>query len=393
MFKRTTAQAKISKLRNRVRVIQGGTSSSKTFSILPLLIDYALTNAGAEISIVAESIPHLRRGAMRDFLKILEWTNNYIPDEWNASSFTYRFSNKSYIEFFSAGDESKLRGARRDVLFINEANNINWESYYQLAIRTRKFIYLDYNPTSEFWAHTELIGNKNTDFIILTYKDNEALEPAIVKEIEAAKEKGKVSEYWRNWWQVYGLGQIGSIQGAVFSTFAQVSENEIRNAELVSLGLDWGFTNDPTALIAVYRKNGKVLLHELIYETSLTNKDIGEKLKSLGINKSHEIIADSAEPKSIEEMRRMGFRVTPSVKGKDSVRQGIDILQRYDLQVTETSLNLIKELRNYKWATDKSGKALNEPNDSWNHAIDSIRYVALLKLKTGNSGKYFILQA
>lgn len=393
MFKRTTAQAKISKLRSRVRVIQGGTSSSKTFSILPLLIDYALTNAGAEISIVAESIPHLRRGAMRDFLKILEWTNNYIPDEWNASSFTYRFSNKSYIEFFSAGDESKLRGARRDILFINEANNINWESYYQLAIRTRKFIYLDYNPTSEFWAHTELIGNKNTDFIILTYKDNEALEPAIVKEIEAAKEKGKISEYWRNWWQVYGLGQIGSIQGAVFSTFAQVSETEIRDAELVSLGLDWGFTNDPTALIAVYRKNGKVLLHELIYETSLTNKDIGEKLKSLGINKSHEIIADSAEPKSIEEIRRMGFRVTPSVKGKDSVRQGIDILQRYDLLVTETSLNLIKELRNYRWATDKSGKALNEPNDSWNHAIDSIRYVALLKLKTGNSGKYFILQA
>jgi len=394
MLLQTTAQKKILKLRKRVRVVQGGTSSSKTFSIIPLLIQYAMFTNGAEISIVAESIPHLRRGAIRDFLKIMDWTGNFIPDDWNASSFTYRFPNKSYIEFFSAGDESKLRGARRDVLFMNEANNINWDAYYQLAIRTRKFIYIDYNPTSEFWAHTELIPDKrNTDFIILTYKDNEALEPAIIKEIEAAREKGKTSEYWQNWWNVYGLGQVGSIQGAIFSTFEQVKQEEINDAELIALGLDWGFTNDPTALVAVYRKNGKVLLHELIYEAGLTNQDIGERMRALGVNKSHEIIADSAEPKSIEELRRMGFRMTAAVKGQDSVRQGIDILQRHDLAVTETSLNLIKELRNYKWATDKAGKTLNEPIDAYNHGVDGVRYVALMKLKLANNGKYFILRS
>jgi len=189
------------------------------------------------------------------------------------------------------------------------------------------------------------------------------------------------------------LGEIGSLQGAIFSTFEQVDQSEINDAELLALGLDFGFQADPTALTAVYRKNGKVLLHELIYETGKTNQDIGNLMHNLGINKSHEIIADSAEPKSIEELRRMGFRVTPAAKGEDSIRNGIDIIQRHDLAVTDTSLNLIKELRNYKWATDKAGKTLNVPIKLYNHAIDGVRYVALLKLKAGNRGKYFILRS
>ena len=216
MFQRTTAQAKIAALRSRIRVVQGGTSSSKTYSIIPTLIMYAVNNKGAEISIVSESIPHLRRGAIRDFLKIMIAIGNSL-NGWNKSTLTYTFSNGSFIEFFSADQSDKLRGARRDILFVNEANNINWESYHQMSVRTRKFIYIDYNPTQEFWAHTELIGRDGTDFVILTYKDNEALEPAIVKEIEAARDKASESPYWANWWNVYGLGQTGSLQGVIFS--------------------------------------------------------------------------------------------------------------------------------------------------------------------------------
>ena len=180
MFRETKAQAKIANLKKRVRIVQGGTSSSKTFSIIPLLITYAIDKPNSEISIVSESIPHLRRGAMRDFIKIMEWTGNYNPDNWNKSSFTYLFNNGSFIEFFSVTEESKLRGARRDILFVNEANNVPWEAFHQLSIRTKKFIYIDYNPTAGFWAHTELVGKSDTDFIVLTYKDNDALDPAII---------------------------------------------------------------------------------------------------------------------------------------------------------------------------------------------------------------------
>jgi phage terminase large subunit len=392
MFIRTTAINKLKLMTARKKIVQGGTSAGKTFGILPILIDKAAKQPMTEISVVSESIPHLRRGAIKDFKKIMAFTGRWRAEGWNSTLLTYRFTNGSYIEFFSAEQEEKLRGARRQVLYINECNNISFEAYHQLAIRTSEDIWLDFNPTAEFWAHTEVARDADSELIILTYKDNEALPETIITEIEAARDKAKDSAYWENWVRVYVEGQIGSLQGAIFSTFEQVKQEEINDAQLLALGLDWGFTNDPTALVAVYRKDGKVLLHELIYEAGLTNQDIGERMRSLGVNKSHEIIADSAEPKSIEELRRMGFRVTAAVKGADSVRQGIDILQRHDLAVTETSLNLIKELRNYKWATDKSGKTLNEPIDTYNHICDAARYVALMKLKLANNGKYFILR-
>ena len=198
MFQRTTAQAKIAKLRKRVRIVQGGTSSSKTFSIIPLLITHAMQNPYTEISIVSESIPHLKRGAVKDFVNIMVMTGNFRDSQFNKSDLKYKFLNGSFIEFFSADQPDKLRGARRHVLFVNECNNIDFESYNQLAIRTRDFIYLDYNPTQEFWVHTELIKDSDSDFVILTYKDNEALDKAIVKEIEKAKEKAKTSAYWEN---------------------------------------------------------------------------------------------------------------------------------------------------------------------------------------------------
>jgi len=386
MLKKTTAQAKIAKLRKRIRIVRGGTSASKTFSIIPFLIDYAIKNPRCEISVVAETIPHLRRGALRDFLKIMELIGMFQDNQYNKSSLTYTFNNGSFIEFFSADNPAKLRGARRDVLFINECNNVEFESYYQLAIRTRKFIYLDYNPVSEFWVDTELQSDPDAEMITLTYKDNEALDASIVKEIEKAEAKAATSTYWANWWKVYGLGEIGSLQGVVIDNWKQIDAIPT-DAKLVSYGMDFGFTNDPTTLVAVYKQDGKIWIDELLYRTNMTNNDIGNFLKSINIERK-ELICDSAEPKSIEELRRQGFNVHPAEKGKDSIKIGIDIIKRHDIYITKQSTNLIKELRGYVWEKDRDGKYTGKPIDTYNHAIDAIRYVALNKLNNRPSGKY-----
>lgn len=379
-FQKTTAQSKIAKLRKRIRIVQGGTSSSKTFSIIPLLISYAIENPMSEISIVSESIPHLKRGAIKDFQKIMILCDLYRDEQFNKSDLKYRFKNGSYIEFFSVDQPDKLRGARRDILFVNECNNIDFESYQQLSVRTKKFIYLDYNPTSEFWVHTELINDSDSDFVILTYKDNEALDPAIVREIEKAKEKAKTSSYWANWWQVYGEGKIGSLEGVVFSNW-EIIDTIPSEANLIGFGLDFGYTNDPTSLVAILEYNNKIIVDERIYATGLLNSDI---IRLMNHDKRFPIYADSAEPKSIEEIRRAGFNIKPVSKGADSISYGIAILQEKDLLITKSSTNLIKELRAYSWDTDKTGKRLNKPIDDFNHAIDAMRYFAMSHFKIMN---------
>jgi len=380
MLQKTTAQRKISKLKKRVRIVQGGTSSSKTFSIIPLLIDYAIAKPKSEISIVSESIPHLRRGALKDFIKIMDWTHIFREEQFNRSTLRYDFTNGSYIEFFSADQSDKLRGARRDVLFVNECNNITFESYHQLAIRTRRFIYLDYNPTSEFWVHKELLSDKDAEMIILTYKDNEALDSELVKEIEKARERAKESTYWANWWKVYGLGQIGVIDGVIFSNW-QIVKQVPDDAELLGYGLDFGFTNDPSALISVHKFNSELYIKELIYQTRLTNNDIVQRMIELGVDKYKDIIADSAEPKSIEDIYRGGFRnIYGAKKGADSIRNSIDKLQRYKINITESSTNLIKEFRGYVWTKDKNGNQTGEPIGINDHGIAALRYFALNKL-------------
>ena len=390
-FKYTTAIKKIRAMTARKKVIQGGTSASKTFGILAVLIDHAARHPKSEISVVSESVPHLRRGAIKDFAKIMQWTHRWVPDRWNKTLLQYNFANGSTIEFFSADSEARLRGARRQVLYINEANNIDFDSYYQLAIRTSQEIYIDFNPTHEFWAHTEVLPEADAEFLILTYQDNEALPDTIRYDIERNRDKAETSAYWANWWKVYGLGQVGTLQGAIYEDFEVVEGIDVSRAKFVALGLDWGFSNDPTALVAIYRQGDCLLIQELLYSTGLTNQDIADKLRSLGITRAWEIVADSAEPKSIEEIYRLGFNIKPAEKGPDSVRNGIDILKRFKLQVTKDSTNLIKELRSYTWATDKEGKNTGVPIDSFNHACDAMRYVALNKLRVSNSGKYVVV--
>jgi len=374
----------------RKKVIQGGTSAGKTYAILAVLIHIA-AKAKTEISVVSESIPHLRRGAMKDFGKVMQWTNRWRDEGWNKTLLTYTFANGSTIEFFSADQEAKLRGARRQVLYINEANNIEFEAYHQLAIRTSEAIYIDFNPVSEFWAHTEVLAEQDSELIVLTYRDNEALPATIRDDIEAAQVKAATSTYWANWWKVYGLGEVGSLQGVVFDDWQQVDGIDFAGDKLVAIGLDWGYTNDPTAVVAVYKRGSAILMHELIYQNGLTNQDIADQLRKLGIGRSWPIIADSAEPKSIEEVHRLGFNIHPATKGADSIRNSIDILKRQPLLVTRESTNLIKELRNYTWDTDRTGASLGVPIDRYNHAIDAIRYVALMKLGVHNSGRYVVI--
>ena len=385
MFKRTTAINKILSLKKRIKIIQGGTSAGKTFGILPVLIDKCTRQAGLEVSVVAESIPHLRRGALRDFQKIMRWTGRYIDDRFNKSLLRYEFGNGSVIEFFSADDASKLRGARRDILYINECNNVTFESYNELSIRTKKEVFLDFNPANEFWVHKELKDEPDSDFIILTYKDNEALDESIVSQIEKNREKAATSSYWANWWRVYGLGEIGSLEGVIFDNWKTIDKIPAE-AKLIGIGLDFGYTNDPTSAIEIYNYNGQRIVNELVYRTGMVNSDIANLLPN-----SVTIYADSSEPKSIEEIRRFGKMIKGVTKGVDSIRFGIDIMQRQEYLVTSDSQNLIKELRSYCWDVAKDGTRRNVPIDHYNHAIDALRYheMETLGLKK-NYGQYNI---
>jgi phage terminase large subunit len=385
MFKVTTAIRKILALKKRIKIIQGGTSAGKTFGILPILIDKAARHSGLEISVVAETIPHLRRGALKDFLKIMRWTNRYVDANFNKSLLRYEFANGSVIEFFSADDASKLRGARRDVLYINECNNVTFESYNELAIRTKKEVYLDFNPANEFWVHTELKDEPDSDFIILTYLDNEALDQSIIDQIEKNKEKAKTSEYWRNWWNVYGLGLVGSLEGVVFNNW-KIVDTIPSEARLIGIGLDFGYSVDPTAIVEVYQYNGQRIVNEKVYRTGMLNSDIAKELPKHVV-----VYADSAEPKSIEEIRRQGITIKGVTKGKDSINYGIDVMQRQDYLVTANSTNLIKELRGYLWDTDKTGVRLNKPAGGNDHIIDALRYHEMETLGLNTSyGTYSI---
>lgn len=400
-FTVTTAIKKLSKLKKRIKVVPGGTSAGKTFGIIPILINKAITKSMLEISIVSESVPHLRKGALKDFLKIMKVTGRYRDECYNRSFLTYTFPNGSFIEFFSADQEDKVRGPRRNIIYINECNNVSFETYHQLSIRTDQEVWLDFNPTDEFWVHTELKDDEDVEQLVLTYKDNEALSESIVKEIEKAKYKAFRSPdlefdllfketnvknaYWANWWRVYGLGLIGSLEGVVYSNWVQIEKVPV-DAELLGYGLDFGFTNDPTALVAIYKSSGMIIVDELIYRKSMLNKDIIRDMMILSVDSSKTIWADSAEPKTIEEIRQAGFNIKAVVKGPDSIIFGVAVMQEYKLGITKNSVSTIKEIRSYVWDTDKNGNKLNVPVDYNNHSMDAMRYFGMSALKRKKRG-------
>lgn len=374
-FVRTTVINKIKKLDKFVKGIQGGTSAGKTFGVLPVLIDIATKTALTEISVVAESIPHLKRGAMKDFKKIMIETNRFVYSRWNATDFKYTFANGSQIEFFSADNDSKLRGARRDYLYMNEANNMTFHAYTELASRTKQGVYLDWNPVNEFWFHTELKNDSDVDFLIVNYLDNEACPESALNFILKAKQKAETSSYWDNWYKVYGLGEIGSLDGVIFNNWKTI-DTIPNDARLIGYGLDFGYSNDPTSIIEVYKWNDKRILNEICYEKGLSNSQIAKRIKT-----KHPIYCDSAEPKSIAELKIHGINAFAVDKGADSINYGIAIIQENEYLVTKNSINLISELRKYSWDKDKkTGATINKPIDDFNHAIDSLRYHEMMTL-------------
>jgi len=362
----TTAVKKIVACKERIRVIQGGSSAGKTIAILLIFIDRCQIEKGKMFSVVSETLPHLKRGAIRDFLNIMEGHGYYRENNWNRTDFIYTFETGSKIEFFSADNAEKTRGPRRNVLFINEANNINYETYTQLAIRTSEEIYIDFNPVAQFWVHDEVMPNIAHDFLILTYKDNEGLPETIVRELESRQSRP-------GWWKVYGLGQIGGGEGQVYPNW-RIIDQLPPGARLERHWVDFGYTNDPAALGSVYYYDGGYILDEIAYQKGMSNKMIADTL----LNQEKALtIADSAEPKSIDEVRSYGINIQPAKKGRDSILNGIQVVQDQNISVTKRSLSIIKEMRNYMFETDDNGNYLNVPIGTWNHHMDGIRYAMM----------------
>lgn len=375
MYSLTTATQKIKSLTKRIRAIQGGTAASKTISVLLYLIAKAQSDKSPTISsVVAESLPHLKKGAMRDFINILETHRYYKEDRWNRTDYTYTFETGSKIEFFSVDQSDKVRGPRRDRLFINEANNVSFETFEQLEVRTKEFIFLDWNPTNEFWFYTDVLNKRNdVEHLTLTYKDNEALSPEIVASIEQRKNRA-------GWWKVYGLGLLGEVEGKIYTGWQIIDEIPF-GARLERYGLDFGYTNDPSVIVALYYYNGGYIVDEILFQKGMSNKQLADTLLN---QKKALTIADAAEPKSIDEIRSYGVNIQPANKGQGSVLQGIQAVQNQDISITKRSINVIKEYRNYLWQTDKDGRIINEPEHLFSHCFAPETIIATTK------GKYRI---
>lgn len=367
-FQDVTATRKIFSLRKRLRFICGGTSASKTISILVWIIDRALAYPPANngetelISVVSESFPHLRLGAMLDFENIMKSRGYWQDQLWNKTTSTYTFETGSKLEFFST-DSGKAHGPRRDILFVNECNHVEYKTFDQLRIRTKKIIWGDWNPSDEFWYYQEIKDKVDHDFITLTYKDNEALDYNIVQDIESHMSN-------KNWWAVYGLGQLGEVEGKIYKNW-QIIDEIPHEARLERHALDFGYSNDPAALVGIYYYNGGYIFDEEMYQRGMSNRRIADTLNNLDKALT---VADSAEPKSIDELKEYGIDVVPATKGQGSINYGIQYVQDQKISVTKRSVNILKEYRNYLWKTDKDGNILTTPEGGLDHALDAIRY-------------------
>ena len=365
----------------KIIVEQGGTRSGKTFNILLWILAYYCTNnTGKTITIVRKTFPAVRGTVMRDFFDILKTNDLYFEELHSKSTHEY-FVNNNRIEFISLDQPTKIRGRKRDLLFINECNELTFEDWQQLIFRTTERVIIDYNPSDEFhWIYDKVLTREDVDFFQTNYKDNPFLSNVIKQEIERLKDIDD------NYWRVYGLGERGKSRSLVFSF--QTIPNIPPSAKLVSRGLDFGFSNDPSALVETYIDGDNMYARELLYRTGMTNQDIGNELQRIGLDRRDEIWCDSAEPKSIEEIHRMGYNTKKTYKG--AINISIDMIRRYKLYITEDSINMIKELRNYKYIEDKNGQLTNKPIDAFNHSIDALRYSIVNKLGRPQYGKYYV---
>jgi len=366
-------------------VNQGGTSSGKTYAILQVLFSLAIKSE-CTITVVGQDIPNLKVGALRDALDIIN-ADEVIQQQlasYNRSERLMTFLNKSVIEFNSYDNEQDAKSGKRDYLFVNEANGIPYNVFEQLSLRTRKKVFIDYNPDTSFWVHDKIIPLENTELIISDHRHNPFLTDKTRAKIEGLKDKDL------DLWKVYARGITGRIEGLVLKKWYTTTES-FEDKELVGYGIDFGFTNDPTSMVEVRQQNGELWIKEVIYETGLTNQDISSRMEILGISRGTLIVADSAEPKSIEELRRLRWTVDGVKKGKDSIMFGINLLKGYTINVDAGSKNLIKELEQYRWKVDKNGDSLNVPIDNYNHAIDALRYLVMHKFSKKGYGKYYVI--
>ena len=366
-------------------VNQGGTSSGKTYAILQVLFAKAISET-CIITVVGQDIPNLKVGALRDAIDIHNG-DEAIKQQvtfYNRSDRVFSFMNGSIMEFNSYDNDQDAKSGKRDYLFVNEANGIPYNIYEQLSLRTRKQVYIDYNPDTSFWVHDKVIPIPSTELIISDHRHNPFLSDKIREKIEALKSKDL------DLWKVYARGITGRIEGLIFKKW-YVLNDSFEDKKLIGYGIDFGFSNDPSTLIEVRMQDGELYVKELIYETGLTNQDISSRMDALNVSRGALIVADSAEPKSIEELRRLRWTIDGVKKGKDSVMFGINLLKGYAINVHSSSKNLIKELEQYKWKVNKNGDSLNVPIDDYNHAIDALRYLIMHKFSKKGYGQYTVL--
>lgn len=349
---------------------EGGTSSSKTYSILQTLDEIARNSKSQLlISVVSESMPHLKKGCIKDFRDILG--ENFDENCFNKTEAQYHYDN-AIIEFFGADESAKVRGPRRNILYINEGNNVPWETARGLDVRTSDFTYVDWNPVSSFWVHEHWLNNPDSAYIHSTYLDAKWVLPeSVVANIESYRLTDP------NWWNVYGLGRVGKVEGLVYpqpiDEEHQVTELPMGGQEFY--GMDFGYSNDPTVLTHHVIKGDCLYSQELIYESGLTNDAIAHRMDEKGVKRNHaEIFADSAEPKSIDEIHKFGFNIKPCPKGADSVEYGHQKIRQYKQFWTKDSLKCIKEQRNFRYIQDKDGKLTDKTTHEWSHGMDSRRY-------------------
>jgi phage terminase large subunit len=389
----------------RIVIHQGGTGSGKSFGNMQHNVTESYNNEGLKTSVVSESLPHLRRGCMADLRRIIKMEN--LCDEVTEikSQNKFVFDNGSEIEFFGADESAKLRGPRRDILFINECNNVSWDVFQELDARTRIQTILDFNPVRRFWVHDQLIpmleanaaaafnprmgaggngeagdnfplggqglrGNANMNYLFVksTYKDNQFLTEQEIINIESRR-------YNPNWWRVYGEGEIGEYEGLIFTNWTIAPLPPEGGDSLLGYGIDFGFSNSSTAIVQVNRYNGELYVKEILYGTGMLSGEIFNKIKNR-IDLNAPAIADSAAAPTIAELYNKGWKgIKPCIKGPGSVEHGINALLEQKINVTAGSLNLIKEMREYMWDTGKDGKPLNVPLKTNDHAIDAMRYL------------------